>query len=175
MGVAKVKQPDHVVKGISRILDKLAGLCIFGVMLLIVTNIVLRVVFNQPILGTYELVGFITAMGVSLALANCAFQNGHIAVSLIMERLPLKLQSFVSSLVYSISLLLWAVAAWYLGKYGHAMKLKGLVSSSAEIPVYPFIYLVAFGLSGLCLVLFFKLLESIKEIFSLDTAKKVER
>jgi len=154
-------------------MDKLAGICIFSVMLLIVANIVLRTVFNQPILGTYELVGFLTAIGVALALAHCAFQEGHIAVSFIMEHFPQKIQSITAVIVNAASLMLWAATVWSLGKFGHAMKIKELVSPSAEIPVYPFIYLVAFGMLGLCLVLLFKLLVSFREILGNVTAKKV--
>jgi len=168
-----LKQLSGIVKGVSSILDKLAGICIFSVMLLIVANIILRTVFNQPILGTYELVGFITAMGVALALAHCAFQEGHIAVSFIMEHFPRKIQSIAAVLVHAASLMLWAATVWSLGKFGHAMKLKGLVSPSAEIPVYPFIYVVAFGLLGLCLVLLFKLLVSFREVLGTSAAKKV--
>lgn len=168
-----MKHLAGVVKGVSSILDKLAGLCFFSVMLLIVANIILRTVFNQPILGTYELVGFLTAMGVALALAHCAFQDGHIAVSFIMERLPRKIQFITAVFVNSVSLVFWASAVWALGKYGFAMKIRGLVSPSAEIPVYPFIYLVAFGLLGLCLVLSFKFLISFRDVMGNDAAKKV--
>jgi TRAP-type C4-dicarboxylate transport system permease small subunit len=170
-----LKQLAGIVKGVSSFLDKLAGICFFSVMLLIVTNIFLRTVFNQPILGTYELVGFLTALGVALALAHCAFQDGHIAVSFIMEHFPRTIQSIGAVFVNAASLILWAAAVWSLGKFGLAMKLKGLVSPSAEIPVYPFIYLVAFGLLGLCLVLLFKLLVSFREVLGNDTAKKVAR
>ncbi len=168
-----MKQLNDVVKRVSSSMDKLAGLCIFAVMLLIVANIILRTVFNQPILGTYELVGFLTAMGVALALAHCAFQEGHIAVGIIMERFPQKIRALMAVLVNFTSLILWAAAVWSLGKFGHAMKMKGLVSPSAEIPVYPFIYLVAFGLMGLCLVLVLKLLVSCREVLGNDKAKKV--
>lgn len=170
-----MKQLAVIVKRVSSSLDKLAGLCIFSVMLLVVANIILRTVFNQPILGTYELVGFLTAMGVSLALAHCAVQEGHIAVSFIIERFPHKIRSLTDLFVNAASLMLWAAAVWSLGKFGQAMKIKGLVSPSAEIPVYPFIYLVAFGLLGLCLVLLVKLLVSIREVIGSDTAKKVAR
>lgn len=170
-----MKRLSGTVKGASSILDKLAGLCIFSVMLLIVANIVLRTVFNQPILGTYELVGFLTAIGVALALAHCAFQDGHIAVSFIMEQFPQKIQFITAVFVHVASLMLWAAAVWALGKFGHAMQIKGLVSPSAEIPVYPFIYLVAFGLLGLCLVLLFKFLASFREVLGIDAAKKVAR
>ncbi|KUO75038.1 MAG: C4-dicarboxylate ABC transporter permease [Desulfosporosinus sp. BRH_c37] len=170
-----MKQLSGIIKGVSSILDKLAGLCIFSVMLLIVVNIVLRAVFHHPILGTYELVGFLTAMGVALALAHCAFQDGHIAVSFIMEYFPQRIQSIANVFVNAASLILWIAAAWSLGKFAQAMKIKGLVSPSAEIPVYPFIYLIAFGMLGLCLVLLFKSLVSFKELFGINPAKKVTR
>lgn len=160
-----MKQLTSFVKRVSSILDKLAGIFIFSVMLLIVSNIILRTVFNQPILGTYELVGFLTAMGVGLALANCALQNGHIAVGFIMDRFPKKIQAISEVFVNAVSLMFWAAAVWSLGRFGQAMMMKGLVSPSAEIPIYPFIYLVAFGVIGLCLVLLLKLLVSIPEVF----------
>lgn len=170
-----MKQLSDLVKGASSILDKLAAICMFAVMLLIVANIILRTVLSRPILGTYELVGFLTALGVALALAHCAFQDGHIAVGYVMDHLPYKIQSIVDVIVHVVSLIFFAAVVWSLGNFGQAMKVKGLVSPSAEIPVYPFIYLIALGLLGLCLVLLFKFLVSVKEVFKTDTAKKVAR
>lgn len=157
-------QLSGLVKKASSILDKLAGMFITLVMILIVANIILRKVFNSPILGTYELVGFLTAMGIAFALSHCAFQNAHIAIDFIMQRLPSKIQAVVSVLVNAVSLVFWAAVVWFLGKFAYAMKIKGLVSPSAEIPVYPFIYLVALGVAGLCLVLLFKFMVSFREV-----------
>jgi len=170
-----VKRLTGIVKAVSRILDKLAGLCIFSVLLLIIANIVLRTAFNRPILGTYELAGFLTAMGMALALAHCAFKDGHIAVGLIMERFPRRIQSVTAVFVNVVSLILWSAGVWSLVRFGQAMKIRGLVSPSAEIPVYPFIYFIAFGLLGLCLVLLLNSLNSIREVVAIDTAKKVTR
>ena len=146
-------------------MDRLAGMFIVLVMILIVSNIILRKLFNNPILGTYELVGFLTALGVGFALARCAFQNSHIAIDFIMERLPSRPQAFIAAIINAVSAVFWAAAVWFLIKYAQAMKIKGLVSPSAEIPVYPFIYLVAIGLAGLCLVLLFKFLISFREVW----------
>ena len=170
-----MKQLSELIKGASSILDKLAAICIFSVMLLIVANIILRTVLSRPILGTYELVGFLTALGVALALAHCAFKDGHIAVSYIIDQFPYKVQSIITVFVHVVSLIFFAAVVWSLGNFGQAMKIKGLVSPSAEIPVYPFIYLIALGLLGLCLVLLFNCLVSIKEVLKNDTAKKVVR
>lgn len=183
-----MKQFTGLVKAVSQTLDRLAGLCIFSVMLLIVGNIIMRTVFHQPILGTYEFVGFLTASGVALALAYCAFQNGHIAVGFILERFPQKFQAGVEIITNAAALVFWTGSVWALSGYAQAMKLKGLVSPSAEIPVYPFIYLVAFGLSGLCLVQLFKTVACCREflaqlplakfspgMLSLETVKRAEQ
>lgn len=159
-----MKQFSGLVQRVSGFMDKLAGVFIFSVMLLIVTNIILRAAFKHPILGTYEIVGFLAAMGVSLGLAHCALREGHIAVSFVMERFSPKVQAVVNVVVNTVSIVFWTAAVWYIGKYALAMKTKGLVSSTAEIPVYPFIYMVALGVLGLCLVLLFKLLVSLRDV-----------
>lgn len=154
------------VKKVSILLDKLAGMCIFAVMLLVVSNIIFRVVFSKPILGTYELVGFLTALGIALALAYCAFQDGHIAVSFIMEYFPKRLQAVISVLTNTTALLFWSLTVWYTGRFAHTTMMNGTVSPTAEIPIYPFIYLVALGLLGLSLVIIYKLSVSLKEVLA---------
>lgn len=155
-----------LVKGVCGILDKLAGICVFLVMLLVVTNVISRAFFNNPILGTYELVGFLTAMAISFALAHCAWQNGHIALSFVMDRFPRIIQSVTAVLIQAVSIVFWSATVWYLMRFAQAMKIKGLVSPSAEIPVYPFIYFVALGLAGLSLVLLFQFLVSLSKVVS---------
>lgn len=153
-----------LIQKISKIFDKMAAICFFSVMLLIVSNIILRVGFNRPILGTYELVSFLTAVGVGLALAHCALQDGHIAVSFFMERMPKKSQVLTDILMNVVALVFWVMVTWYIGVFGRSMMQKGLVSSSAEIPVYPFIFLISLGILGLCLVLLMRLVISLREL-----------
>lgn len=160
-----MKQFTDLVKKISIGLDKLAGICIAAVMVLVVLNIIMRTVFKHPIMGTYELVGFLTALGVGFALARCALQDGHIAVGLFIERLPFKIQALTGILVNVAAVCFWGMATCFLVKYAREMAAKGLVSSTAEIPVAPFIYLIALGLFGLCLVLLFNVLRFGEQLF----------
>ncbi|MDX9870955.1 MAG: TRAP transporter small permease [Clostridia bacterium] len=151
-----MKKLSGFVQSAGNMLDKAAGICTAGVMLLIVSNIILRTVFHRPILGTYEIVGFLASMGVGLALAQCSLQDGHIAVSFVTDRLPKRLRSWLDLLMNTASFFFWGAAAWYVGQYAWNMKIKGLVSASAEIPVYPFILMAAFSLFTLSLTLLYK-------------------
>lgn len=148
-----MKRFMRIVNKTSGVLDRLAGLCFFMVMFLIVLNIILRVVFKSPILGTYEIVGFLSALGIGLALAQCAVKNGHIAVDLIFQKFSEKIRSGLSIMNNLVAILFWSGTICSLIKLGQNMFLKGMISPTAEIPLYPFIYLIALGLFGLCLVL----------------------
>ncbi len=160
------KQLKGLAESLSQVLDKLAGFCMVAVMGLVVSNIILRAVFNRPILGTYDYVGFLTALVIGLALANCAFKNGHIAVSFVVEHFPAKAQAGVDVVVNSLSLFFWGLVSWQLWVYAGSTINKGLVSPTTQTPLYPFIYLVSLGFFALCLVLLVKLFESVKRVIN---------
>lgn len=158
-----------VVEKISSSMDLLAGGCFFAVMALIIANILLRGIFKKPILGSYELVGYLTAMGVSFALAHCARVNGHIAVGIVTDRLPKALQAAVSLLVAAISVCLWGVVIWSMFTFAVSTRAANLVSATAQIAVYPIIGLVTIGMAGFWFVLLLQLGQPLQEI--LLTAK----
>jgi len=154
----------NLVAGVSRQLDTIAGFCLAGVMVLVVANILMRSLFNQPILGTYELVGFLTALGIGFALANCALLNGHIAVDFVVDRFPAKFQLLVGILVDLIGLIFWGYAAWHVGQYAKILATNGVVSATAQIPLYPIVYLIALSLVGLSLVLLARLINALGKV-----------
>ncbi len=150
------------IKEISQHMNNLAGLCIVVVMLLVVSNILLRVVFHQPLLGTYEYVNMITAVAIGLSLAHCAYQNGHIAVDFIIQRFSPKIQRAADILTHIIAISFWSVSAWYVAKYARTMLDSNTVSPTTQIPLSPVVYLIALGLLALCLVLSLRLTQSLK-------------
>ncbi len=158
-----MKKFSGLVEGLSRVLDRISGFCMVSVMALVAVNILLRALFNRPILGTYEYVGFITAATIGLALANCAVQKGHIAISIVVDRLGPRVQAVIDAFTCAVSLSFWGLSAWYTCKYAKSLLNNGVVSPTTQTPFYPFMYLVAFGLLALCLVLLVRLIESIKK------------
>ncbi len=165
-----MKQFASVVGRLSEDMDKIAGFCIFGVMLLVVGNVLLRAVFKRPILGTYEMVGYLTALGISFSLAHCALQKGHIALDFITEKFPEVMRTVNQAIIHSIALGFWGLSALYISKYAKNMMASDVVSPTAQIPVYPFVMLVGFGLLCLCLVSLVGLVESAGKVFVNITA-----
>jgi|LFRM01.1.fsa_nt_gb TRAP-type C4-dicarboxylate transport system permease small subunit len=152
------------VNKLSRFLDKLAGLFLSAMVLLMVANIVLRELFHKPFLGTYELVSLFSAALIGLALAYCAVQNGHIAVTIVTDRLPRIPKALVESAVNIIGFCFWGVTSWQVIEYGRSLMESGVVSPTTQIPFYPFVFLVAFGIFNLCLVLLIHSAQSLKKV-----------
>jgi TRAP-type C4-dicarboxylate transport system permease small subunit len=150
----------RLVADLSRQLDRLAGLCLAAVMVLVVTNVLMRAVLHRPISGTYDLVGILTGLAIGLALANCAVQNGHIAVDLVAGRLAPSLQALLDTLIHGVSCGMWLLVAIDLSRYANTMRVKGLVSSTLQVPLAPVAYLLAAGLLALSLALAWRTAES---------------
>lgn len=159
-----IESIDRAVAWGSRKLDVVAGVALVAMMALVFTNVIFRAVW-LPIMGTYEVTAFLAAMTISFALANCAVEKGHIALTLFVDRLPSRARAFFDLIVSILGALLYLVLAWQVAKYALHMRRIGEVSLTMEIPFYPFILGVAFGILMLALVSLVGLLTSLKRLF----------
>ena len=73
-----------VIKKISGWMNGLAGVVLFLMMMLTVTDVVLRA-FGKSIIGTYELVAIAGAIVVGFAVAQTSWDKGHIFVDFLLE------------------------------------------------------------------------------------------
>lgn len=136
----------------SKEMDKLAGYCVVGVMLLVVSNVILRKVFRLPISGTYEIVGFLTALSISLSLAYCSVKKAHIGVDYIIGKFPKPVQTISTIFINLVSACFWGFTSWQVGRYALSLMKNGVVSSTAQIPMFPIVLLIGIGLLALSLV-----------------------
>jgi len=151
---------EKIINLFAREMDRVAQWAIVILMALVVTNIVLRFAW-RPLLGTYEFVSFLSAVVISFALAHCAVQRGHIAVTLIVDRLPPRGQAIVDVIINAVSIIFFGLTVWQISLYATDMVISGEVSPTTKTPFYPFVYGVALGFLALCLVLLVDLLKSI--------------
>ncbi|WP_010627606.1 TRAP transporter small permease [Halomonas sp. KM-1] len=143
---------------IGRLLLVLAGTALLAMMLLVVTNIVMRQVASS-FGGTTEVVGWLTAVVVSFSLAYAQATKAHIELDMLVARMPQGVQRLVQTLVAVASLLFFAMVAFKLWEYGILAMQRGTVSQSLRLVIYPIIYMVALGFTAFCLVLLVDVLE----------------
>jgi len=157
-----LKRLENNVFGASRKLNYISGVALTVMMCLVFINVLSRLVW-RPILGTYEFTAFLASMTISFALAHCAAQKGHVAISLFTERLSRRAQGVCEAIVGAIGTILFAVMCWQSVIYAFALRRAGEVSMTLELPFYPFVFGMAFGFLMLAVVNLVDLLNSIKK------------
>ena len=159
-----MKKVTELINNISRLFDRIAGWGIVALMLLVVTNVLMRVIFNKPLLGTYEYVGFIAAVIIGLSLAFCYVQDAHISISFITDKLPPRLRHIVSVITETLAVVFMAFFSYQMVIYALKTAGSGEVSATTRILTYPFILIVAAGLMILSLVILVKLINTIRTV-----------
>ena len=150
---------------LARRLDMVAAVAIFAMMALTCVDVFLRYFFRKPITGTYEIVALLGAVAVSFAMAHTLAKKGHVAVSLIVQMFPKRLQGIVESFISIFGIILFGLITWQSILYGIDCQKAGEVSMTLEwLPFYPIIYGVALGAAVVCLVLIVDLANALANV-----------
>lgn len=144
---------------VNRVLAWMAGLALAAMMLFAVADMVLRAL-GRPVAGSYEVIGWLSAGAMALALGSVQQHRGHVSMSILVVRLAGRARAAVEALTSLMSLLLFVAVTWYVARYGRVLQETGSLSETLRAIVYPWVYLVAAGGAGLALALLIDFLHS---------------
>jgi TRAP-type C4-dicarboxylate transport system permease small subunit len=147
----------------GRRFNAVSCLAIVVMMLLTCADVVLRL-FGHPILGTYEMIGFLGSIVVSFSMAYTSLEKGHVSVEILVERLPGRLQMVIDTIGSFISTVLFGLISWQSAIYALDLKHSGEVSMTLQMPIYPFLLGMAVGCAMLSLVLVVEMLRSMRRM-----------
>lgn len=150
---------EKIIAQITLRLAQVAQAALVLVMLIIVANILMRSIW-KPLPGSYELVQMLGAVLLSLGIAYCAVHRGHVAVSFLVDKMPLRVRALVDLLTNAIFLVVISYVSWGMIIYAGRMYSRGLATQTLYIPLYPIYYLVGFGLITLAVVSLLQLADS---------------
>jgi TRAP-type C4-dicarboxylate transport system permease small subunit len=142
-------------------MNALACVVLLLMMLLTVSDVLLRSLLRQPILGATELTENMMACLAFLALAWCAVERSHLRVDLVMMLFPPRVQAVVDSVTSLAGLCLVGLITWRSFLEAVAVKDLHIESSLLRIPAYPFYYVMAVGFGVLCLVMVMQWIEGL--------------
>jgi TRAP-type C4-dicarboxylate transport system permease small subunit len=150
-----------VINRISAGLNGVSAAAIVFIMLLTCADVVMRL-FDRPIPGTYELVGYFGAVIIAFALARTSVERGHISVELLVDRLPAKLRAFIEGIGSFAAAALFGVLSWQSQVYAVDLLESGEVSLTLGIPTWPFVFGLMVGCGMLSIVLLLDALRQVK-------------
>jgi TRAP-type C4-dicarboxylate transport system permease small subunit len=143
---------DRVNKILNQVLVCVAGVVLTAMILLICSNIFLRIVW-LPVKGTFELMGFFSAIVTAFALGYTQIHRGHIGIDIVVLQFPERIQRILNGINYLICMAFFSIAGWQVAKWATIMRRTGEVTETLRIIFYPFTYGVALGCLVLALVL----------------------
>ncbi|MBN1320858.1 MAG: TRAP transporter small permease [Thermoleophilia bacterium] len=141
----QVWRPVRVTATILRTCQILGMALVVFLMFLTVAHVVGRYVFDFPMLGVVEVSGLIVVTLVFCAGPYDFVIGRHIAVDVVVRRLPRTVALIVNYLTYLISLVMVVLALIWTIKQGIKISGSGARTDMLHIPLYPFYFVVAFG------------------------------
>ncbi|MFH1123822.1 MAG: TRAP transporter small permease [Pseudomonadota bacterium] len=155
---------EKAIFPISRFLHLIGQVILVLMVLVTVSDVFLRYLFNSPILGSWELTEFMMAVLVFASVGYTMVERGHVVVDLVITRLPGRVRALVECITSLIAFLLFAVVTWRNVLQAGVALQRNDVSAELFIPKSPFILFVAVGIGVLSLVLFVQFLESLARV-----------
>lgn len=136
-----------LVRPLARALHRAGAAALASMMFLTVADVVLRS-FRRPILGTYELVGFLGAFAVGLALPQTSLDRGQVLMDFLARHLSADANRVLSVFTRGVGIGLFALLAWHLAAMGADLRRTGDVTPLLGLPLsWP-----AFGIAASCVV-----------------------
>jgi len=154
---------ERATTGLESWFVRIAGLTLVAMMLITVTNMVLRKL-GMPFGAVAEVVGWLAALTVAFSLSYSQFRKAHISIEILVDRFPAKVQAAFSSVTGVLALGMFSIAAYQLFAYGAQLMESGQVAESLRIPFYPVVIAVGVGVSLFCVRLLVELLDDLRGV-----------
>ena len=148
------------IRWISRFLNVIAGVSLTFLMLLTISDVILRFL-KVPIPGTYELVGYSGAVAIGFSLPFTSWMRAHIFVDFFTMKFSKRTRNIFNIATRCIVIILFFLIGWNLIKYAMDLHKSGEVSLTLQVPFY----YVAYGIGICCFIQCLVMLCDILKIF----------
>jgi len=162
---------ERIVTRIANAAGMASTVLLVVMMMLTVSDVFLRYLFDMPIKGSMELTEYLMVCVGTLGLAWCALQGAHIKVDLIVSKLPQRTQKYIDSFNYVLLMGVSGLIAWQTFVRAGTVHRLGVSSAMLEIPQYPFVLVVTISYSLLFLTSIVLLIYAISYLISKGTKK----
>ena len=135
------------INGISRFFNIIAGISLTFLMVLTITDVILRG-FKSPVPGTYEVVAFAGAVVIGFSMPLTSWLRGHIFVDFFILKFSQKGRDIFNIATRCMVIVLFFLIGWNMIKYAMDLQKSGEVSLTLQMPFYP----VAYGVGVCCFI-----------------------
>jgi TRAP-type C4-dicarboxylate transport system permease small subunit len=150
-----------ILQKTSKWLSVIAGTSLTLMMLLTVSDVVGRA-FGHPIMGTYEVVGFMLALVIGFAMPKVSLARQHVYMDFI-DRLSKRNRALMNIFTRMLCIILFVLIGYSLFGVGNEYRISGETSPTIRLPFYPLAYGVGICCFVECFVFVFEIARSWRE------------
>jgi TRAP-type C4-dicarboxylate transport system permease small subunit len=155
-----MSRPFHILQFISRVLNFISGIALTLMMLLTVSDVLLRA-SGHPFLGAYEIVALLLGIVIGFGIPQTSLDRGHVYMEFLLVKLSPAARNVMNTLTRVLCLILFVFIGYNLFKVAAGFQASGEVSPTIQLPFYP----VAYGVAVCCLLECFVFLFDIVKIW----------
>jgi tripartite ATP-independent transporter DctM subunit len=128
------------------------------------TDVILRYVFNRPIMGAWEITGLMMVVVVFLVIAHTQNEKGHVSIDAISTRLSPMTRLITDTVVNFLSICVFGILVWRTSiQFLYYLEQGTLHSPNARILTAPFQAIIVLGCTLLGMFLIRDLLSNVSE------------
>jgi TRAP-type C4-dicarboxylate transport system permease small subunit len=143
----------------------MGGVALILMMLLTISDVILRE-FRHPVVGTYELVGYLAVVVLGFSIPYTTSVRSHVVVDFFTKKLSARVQHLLVLMTRCAGILLFSFMGYDLLLMGRDYYRSGEVSPTLQVAFYPFIFAI-----GVCC--FLQSFTQLTHVISLVGRKKV--
>jgi TRAP-type C4-dicarboxylate transport system permease small subunit len=153
-----IERLETILGTFSKWATVIAGVALVLMVLVSVVDIVGNKIFNQPLRGASEYISFLAVITISFAVAYSLISKVHVQVDVLTDKLPARFKASIELFIMLLSLALFVLLAWSSIKYGIELYRSNTLSMTQRIPLYPFVFAIAFACIPACFYLILEFL-----------------
>ena len=133
---------EEVIRSLSRGFSYIAGGAVVIMMALVIIDVIARNI-GTPLIGIYEVVGYLGAMVISFALLYTTVNHSNISISFLVQRFSPRTQAIIDTITCTICIASCFFIASQGFIYGTDLWRAGQISGCLRISYFPFMYVIA--------------------------------
>ena len=143
---------EKIVHHVCRVLNAIASILLFVLMVLGAADVIGRYLLNAPIIGTMERGQVILALMVFLSWGYTQIKKGHVNVELFISKFPPHIRAITDFITTLFMLVFTILIVWYSAIMAIETHYTGEKIYVIHWPLAPFQFFVPLGGFFLCLV-----------------------
>lgn len=142
-----LRKLDRCLERFLSIMDGIAAISVFGIMLLITADVLSRLILNKPFAGTAEIVSSIIIIVCFLEIPYVAVKGAHVRTTMLYDKVGVKGKHVIDIVAALIGVLVYAFiirASW--GNLLNAISIhEAEIAGSVRITTVPGRFSIIFG------------------------------